>query len=106
MKNTSTRLLLNAEPFGFGPTAAIATFFPTLRDAFDVVSFAGKGHTLDLQWKLPYDQVHDISVSSDEEIKNIVKQYDVVFTALDFEFAKISKAQGVKTIIYDPLTWY
>lgn len=37
-----TRLLLNAEPFGFGPTAAIASFFPLLRPHFENIGYIGK----------------------------------------------------------------
>ena len=35
------RLLLNAEPFGFGPTAAIADCFPHLREHFGKVGYGG-----------------------------------------------------------------
>jgi hypothetical protein len=106
MQKSSIKLLLNAEPFGFGPTAAIATFFPTLYEQFETIAFAGKGHTLDLQRNLPYTQVHDITSNTAEEICTLLRQYNVVVTALDFEFATLAKSCGVTTIIYDPLTWY
>lgn len=106
MERSRSRLLLNAEPFGFGPTAAIATFFPYLRDTFEYIGYIGKDHTLDLQKDLSYDAVHDISKASDIEIKNILSKYDIFLTALDFEAAALAKAAGLKVIIYDPLTWY
>src|SRR3989344_156809 len=106
MEKSKLKLLLNAEPFGFGPTAAVATFFPFLREKFEYLGYLGKHHTLDLQKDLPYEAVHDVSQASDEEIKSILSQYDVFFTALDFETAALAKSAGLKVVIYDPLTWY
>lgn len=106
MEKSKLKLLLNAEPFGFGPTAAIATFFPYLRDKFDYVGYIGKNHTLDLQKDLPYDAMHDVSQASESEIKETLGKYHIFVTALDFEMAAVAKAAGLKVIIYDPLTWY
>jgi hypothetical protein len=107
---SNRRLLLNAEPFGFGPTAAIADCFPQLRAAFSTVGFVGAGHTLDLQRSLPYDAVHDISgLSGAQEhsaLENIFAGYDVMLTALDFTMAEKALACGLQVNVYDPLTWY
>ncbi len=104
------RLLLNAEPFGFGPTAAIADCFPYLRKHFGKVGYVGVGFTLDLQRPLPYDALHDISgvpaQSQDAALAEIFSQYDVFLTALDFGMAEKARAAGLKVVIYDPLTWY
>lgn len=99
----SDRLLLNAEPFGFGPTAAIAECFPYLRPLFSTIGFAGRGHTLDLQRPLPYSRVHDLDVEAANEV---FAGYDIFVTALDFAMAEQALAHGLVTIIYDPLTWY
>jgi len=111
MKNLKDiKLLLNAEAFGFGPTAAIASFFPYLRAKVGYLAFVGKNHTLDLQKTLAYDKVFDISgLSSEEEkkeLKKIMQNYDAVLTALDFKVAEIAKQSDLFTGIYDPLTWY
>ncbi len=104
------RLLLNAEPFGFGPTAAIADCFPFLREHFAKVGYVGVGFTLDLQRPLPYDSLHDVTGVSQElldaVLADIFSQYDVFLTALDFGMAEKAKAAGLTVIIYDPLTWY
>jgi len=104
------RLLLNAEPFGFGPTAAIADCFPFLREHFGKVGYVGVGFTLDLQRPLPYDALHDITGVTtelqDAVLADIFAQYDVFLTALDFGMAEKARAAGLKVIIYDPLTWY
>ena len=39
MTRSNARLLINAEPFGFGPTAAIASIAPCLLECFDHVSY-------------------------------------------------------------------
>jgi hypothetical protein len=106
MEKSNLKLLLNAEPFGFGPTAAIATFFPYLREKFSYMGYLGKHHTLDLQNDLSYDAIHDTSQLSEENIKSVLSKYDIFVTALDFETAVLAKSLGLKVVIYDPLTWY
>jgi len=104
------RLLLNAEAFGFGPTAAIADCFPHLRKLFGTIGYVGKGHTLDLQKPLPYDCIHDLTgfdqLEEDAALADIFKQYDIFLTALDCEMAERALTAGLWTAIYDPLTWY
>jgi hypothetical protein len=103
-------LLLNAEPFGFGPTAAIADFFPHLRKMFGRVGYIGTGHTLDLQTKLPYDTIHGITGTEDaliaQGLRELRDRYDVMLTALDFSMAEKALTAGFRVVIYDPLTWY
>jgi hypothetical protein len=110
MKKSNKKLLLNAEPFGFGPAAAIASFYPYLKKKFKTIGYVGKDHTLDLQKGLDYDSIHDISnlTKKDErkELKKVLAKYDILLTALDFEIAAQAKKLGLKVIIYDPLAWY
>jgi len=106
MNTSRMRLLLNAEPFGFGPTAAIAAMMPHLRAHFSNIGYAGTGHTLDLQKNLPYDQVHDIGGLPPEKLGAVLSGYDVLLTASDFGMAEAARRQGLKVCIYDPLTWY
>lgn len=109
-KSQQLRVLLNAEPFGFGPTAAIADFFPHLRDRFAKVGYVGTGHTLDLQRKLPYDAFHDVSGLSARQLqrrlKTLFADYDIMLTALDFGMAETAVKAKLPVCIYDPLTWY
>jgi len=100
------KLLINAEPFGFGPAAAMAHVFPHLRPHVKEIGFIGSGHVLDLHRKLPYDQVYDISPQDAEAFTNICRNYDYFLTASDFNAAALAKKAGCKIIIYDPLTWY
>lgn len=100
----SERLLLNAEAFGFGPTAAIAECFPHLRGNFKTIGYVGAGHTLDLQKPLAYDKIHDLAVEQD--VEKIFADYDIFVTAMDFQMAARALASGLKVIIYDALTWY
>jgi len=103
---TNCKLLLNAEAFGFGPTAAIASFFPLLKGQVDCISYIGDGHSLDLQKPLAYDAIYDSGDMSDESLADILKQYDVFLTAIDFIMAEKARKAGLKVIIYDPLTWF
>jgi hypothetical protein len=100
----SERLLLNAEAFGFGPTAAIAECFPHLRSNFKSIGYVGTGHTLDLQKPLAYDKIHDLAIEQD--VEQIFAGYDIFVTAMDFQMAARALASGLKVIIYDALTWY
>ena len=110
------KILLNAEPFGFGPTAAIAEIFPYLRENAHHLGYIGEKHTLNLQNKLTYDELFDCTTTplltaADHALRKEcylkhIRQYDVLITASDFEIADLAKAQGLKVIIYDPLAWY
>lgn len=102
------RVLVTAEPFGFGPSAAAAHFFPHLRKRVKTLSFAGIGHTLDIQKKLGYDAILDCGSKEDQykNLQTILKDYDVLFTSCDLEAARVGISAGVKVAIYDPLAWY
>lgn len=110
MTTSPLRLLLNAEPFGFGPTAAIAGFFPHLRPHFATIGYMGKKHTLDLQTSLPYDAIHDVSGTPKDErsetYQPIFDQYDILLTAMDHKVAESAQAAGLKVFYYDALAWY
>lgn len=93
------RLLLNAEPFGFGPTAAIAAIMPHLAPHCEKIGYVGESHTLDLQRPLLYHAFH-----TPENVP--WHTYDTFLTALDFTMAEKALAHGLKVAIYDPLTWY
>jgi hypothetical protein len=113
------KILMNAEAFGFGPSAMIAKIFnemnihQTMPDKYPFqypnsfhyqLDYVGSGHTLDLQRKLPYHAIYDVS---DELLfKALVVQYDCFITALDFEKARWARDMEVDVIIYDNLTWY
>lgn len=104
------RVLLQAEPFGFGPTAAIADCFPFLQQSCGRIGYAGRAHTLDLQRKLPYDAVYDLTELNDAGeqalLDQLANEYDIVLTAMDFAFAEKARAAGLPVCIYDALTWY
>ncbi|MBI1363159.1 MAG: hypothetical protein GC134_04170 [Proteobacteria bacterium] len=100
------KVLMNAESFGFGPTAAIASFFPYLRPHVPTLGYIGEGHSLDLQTPLPYNDLHDCTNWSDSAILRVMRQYDVFVTATDFRMAALAKQAGLFTVIYDPLTWF
>lgn len=110
MDRLSQRLLLNAEPFGFGPTAAIAGFFPHLRPQFETIGYMGKKHTLDLQKGLAYDAVHDVTgvpkEARSERYAEIFKGYDILLTAMDHKIAEEARKAGLKVFYYDALAWY
>lgn len=104
------RLLLNAEPFGYGPAAAVATLFPHLRPRFETIGFVGKRHTLDLQRELPYDELYDLSpVARDARaaaLAPIFARFDLLLTAMDDEMAQLAQDAGLEVHYYDALAWY
>lgn len=102
------KILLNAESFGFGPSAAISSIFPFIDnlDCVTLIDYVGNGHSIDLQKSLPYNKIHSLTDNIENNFKTIVKNYDLFITALDFEKATWAREVGVKTIIYDTLLWY
>ena len=107
---SSERLLLNAESFGFGPSAAVASIFPHVRERFEHIGYVGSGHTLDMQTNLDYDAIYDLSnlktPERDKVIRELSGDYDLFFTAMDFPALEEFSAMGVKTAGYDALAWY
>lgn len=100
------KILINAEAFGFGPSAGASVIFDVIKNNFPdyTVDYIGQGHTLDLQSKLSYQNIYHYT--TENNFKEIVKNYDFFITALDFEKAKYAKEMGIKTIVYDTLLWY
>ncbi|MFD7234512.1 hypothetical protein ACFWAT_04290 [Streptomyces syringium] len=104
------RLLFNAQPFGFGPAAAMAILAAELAPVCDRLAYIGGGHTLDLQKKPPYQVVHDTTGRSPGELLVILgdmaPRYDLFVTAMDFEMAELARHTGLDVAVYDALTWY
>lgn len=104
------RLLLNAQPFGFGPAAVIAMLAAELAPACEEVAYIGCGHTLDLQGTPPYHTVHDTTGLSEEErltqLKRLAPGFDLFVTAMDSGMAESARRVGMRVAIYDALTWY
>lgn len=101
----SLKILLNAEPFGFGPAAMIADLFTALRAHCTMLAYSGEGHTLNLQTQLGYDAIYDLT-DQPESFAEIVQGFDVFVTAMDWNKALISESVGVPCVLYDALAWY
>mgnify|MGYP005849256487 CR=1 FL=1 len=100
------KVIMNAEAFGFGPTAAIASFFPELRNLIGEIAYIGEGHSLNLQKSLAYNHIYDCSFWDKQNIEKTLKHYDILITAADFTMAERAKNAGLNVIIYDPLAWF
>lgn len=105
MDGRKRRILFNAEAFGFGPTAAVATLAQRFGD-LDRHGYAGTGHSLDLQRPIPYGRIHDLTGADRCAWRNTISEYDVVVTAMDTETARIALSLGKLVVFYDALTWY
>ncbi|RKN40836.1 hypothetical protein [Streptomyces hoynatensis] len=104
------RLLVNAEPFGFGPAAAASALAAELAPDCARLDYVGGGHTLDLQHRPPYHAVHDTTGLSGEEVlrrlRAVAPRYDLFVTAMDFRMAELAGRAGLPVALYDALTWY
>lgn len=104
------RLLLNAQPFGFGPAAATAILAEELARLGCVLDYVGEGHTLDLQRTPPYRTIHDwTDVPEDERLARLTetaRAYDLFVTAMDFPAAELARRAGLDVAVYDALTWF
>lgn len=110
MHNGKSRILLHAEPFGFGPAAAIAQIAALLAKRHVSVGYIGEGHTHDLQQDLGYQDRYDLSNLNDVGWKRIWRQtaqkYGIFMTAMDFQAAEEARRVGMQVVIYDALAWY
>lgn len=104
------RLLLNAQPFGFGPPAATAALARELAPLCGELAYFGGGHTLDLQHRPPYHAVYATTGLSDDErlawLRRLAPRYDLFVTAMDFEEAVLARRAGLHVAVYDALTWF
>lgn len=100
------KVLFNAEPFGFGPSAAIVEIFKVLKSNFPDIfaGYIGSGHDLDLQKDLAYDDI--FSSKEEGECIAYMKDYDIFITAMDRNMAYLAKKAGLVVIFYDALAWY
>jgi hypothetical protein len=101
-------VLWNAEPFGFGPAAAIAQIAARLRGDCEQSTYLGDSHTLDLQTADVYDDVIDCAQIEDLDLwlSAAAADYDLFVTAMDFTLARRARAAGLRVVIYDALAWY
>ena len=58
------KVLLVAEPYGYGPAASLAQLMSKLRTSVSYIGYAGTGHTLDMHQKLPYNEIHTIIIKN------------------------------------------
>ena len=101
------RVLVTAQPFGFGPAAAMAQVFDYLRPRVRYLSFAGEGHTCDIHVQLPYDAVHRLPADSSGEVfARLCADHDASLIACDFSAAAAARAAGIPFGIYDPIPWF
>jgi len=104
------KMLITAQPFGFGPASAASLFFRHLRPHIQTLAYIGVGHTLDLHKGLGYDAVYICGTDTEAEKKrfcDICNEYDVMLTVCDFVAATIAKEICKKrTIMYDPIPWF
>ncbi|MFD9795531.1 hypothetical protein ACFWXK_31785 [Streptomyces sp. NPDC059070] len=104
------RLLLNAQPFGFGPPAATAILAAELARLGCALGYIGGGHTLDLQGSPPYGAVHDTTGLTDDQflarLRRLAPRYDLFVTAMDFPAAALARRAGLDVAVYDALTWF
>lgn len=101
MEKLHNRIICNAEPFGFGPSAAIAQIATALRPLVHHLEYVGVGHTLELQSSVGYNHIHPTA-----EIHTAAQPGDVFVTAMDFAMAEQAKKAGYRVIMYDALAWY
>lgn len=101
------RVLVTAQPFGFGPTAAMAQVFDYLRPRVHYLAFAGAEHTCDVHMQLPYDAVHRLPADGcGEAFRRLCADHDAALVSCDFPAAEAAKAAGIPFGVYDPLAWY
>lgn len=107
-RDHSRSVLFTAQPFGFGPAAALALLFPGVREAVNRLDFVGAGHTLDLHSSLPYDHMVECELSKPGAIQklHLAADYDLVVSACDFAGAEILQQMATKVCIYDMLAWF
>jgi uncharacterized protein (TIGR00661 family) len=109
--NNYNSILLNAEPFGFGPASIIAQIATKLKQNNQCIGYIGEGFTLDLQQQQYYQDIIKMPPQAEEtairnKLKQLRKKYSHFFSASDFKYARIAKEEGFIVGVYDPLAWF
>ncbi|HEV2403424.1 MAG TPA: hypothetical protein VGS08_04435 [Candidatus Saccharimonadales bacterium] len=103
-------ILLNAEPFGFGPAAAIAAIAAMLQVHNVPLGYIGEDHTHDLQQAIGYRDRYDVSGHGPKTRLRVWREaaqiYGTFMTAMDFAAAEQAQRAGMQVIVYDALSWY
>lgn len=105
MSKLPLRLLLNAQPFGFGPAAAISAMAPHLL-GLGLLSFAGSCHSGELQERRLFQNVHTLSPQVGPSWRQALASCDVLVTAMDAELATLALEMGKRVVFYDALLWF
>lgn len=105
MPNRPFRLLLNAQPFGFGPAAAISAIAPHLAGLGEL-SFAGSCHSGELQERRLFHSMHTLSPEAGPSWRQAIASCDVLVTAMDTELALLALEMGRRVVFYDALLWF
>jgi hypothetical protein len=101
------RILLQAEPFGFGPVAMIRRIFTELFRTHRTIGFLGIRHTADLFHGVELERLYNFGdYPSNETLVSILKTYDLVVTAMDWRIAGLCVDNGIPVIFLDALGWY
>lgn len=107
IKPLPLRVLVTAQAFGFGPTAAMAQVFDHLRPRVRHLAFAGAGHTCDVHADLPYDAVYRLpDVGTHEVFGRLCAEHDAALVSCDVPAGEAARAAGVPFGFYDPLVWF
>ena len=94
----------STQSFGFGPPAAVSIVAKHLRPHVEHLSYAGVGHTLDLQRGVGYDEVLDVDPSS-PEFEALLSRFDVVISNTEWDAMQFAVSQGLIVIGMDQLLW-
>jgi hypothetical protein len=101
------RVLVTAQAFGFGPTAAMAQVFDHLRPRVRYLAFAGAGHTGDVHQGLPYDAVHRLpDLGTEAAFARLCAEHDAALISCDVPAGEAARAAGVPFAFYDPIPWF
>ena len=96
--------MIAAARYGFGPAAAISIVAKHLRPHLEHLSYAGVGHTLDLQRHVGYDEILDLNPSS-PKFKELLSRFDVVISNTEWAALQVAVDQGLIAIGLDQLLW-
>jgi hypothetical protein len=107
MRTTGSRILFEAEPFGYGPAAMAAAVARELKPYLGEMNFLGIRHTSDLQRGVGYDRVwHFDQLPPRDEARAIIARHTAVVTTMDWWCAEIAVEEGIPVIFLDALLWF
>ncbi len=103
------RILMFAEPFGFGPAGSLMLLRNLINNKEHKWRYLGANYTDEIVNRVKFDKVKLLDANEMYKFEHIGKELDwaqVIISGTDFEVVRHACTLHKKVVIFDPISWY